>query len=183
MYLLEVEPLNLGEDVKAIGLELVEVRSREPLRGAEAARIWGRVLWALAGNEAWALDFFSHLDRLREFCRRHNVAFRDGASRTVVVPAPEDSHLAALFERFEKETFGARAGGLLTTGDAALECELAKRGVDAYHHTFANYLFCAVCDFENGFLTVLTSRLWASEVVRRVQPVLRDLNVEVRIPA
>ena len=47
MYLLEVEPLNLGEDVRAIGLELVEVRTREPARGGDAARIWGRVLWAL----------------------------------------------------------------------------------------------------------------------------------------
>jgi len=183
MYLLEVEPLNLGEDVRAIGLELMELRSREPLRGGEAARVWGRVLWALAGAEPWALDFFSHLDRLRDFCQRHKVAYRDAAARTVVVPAPEDSQLAALLERFEGETFGARAGGPLTTGDAALEGDLASRGVDAYHHAYSNYAFCAVCDFENGFLTLLTTRLWASEVVRRVGPVLRDLEVEVRLPA
>lgn len=182
MYLLEVEPLNLGEDVRAIGLELMELRSREPLRGAEAARVWGRVLWALAGTEPWALDFFSHLDRFRDFCQRHNVAYRDAAARTVVVPAPEDSQLATLLERFEGETFGARAGGPLTTGDAALEGDLASRGVDAYHHAYSNYTFCAVCDFENGFLTLLTTRLWASEVVRRVGPVLRDLEVEVRLP-
>lgn len=183
MYLLEVEPINLGEDVKAIGLELMERRSREPLRGAAAAQVWGRVLWALAGAEPWALDFFSHLDRLRDFCRGHHIAYREAAARTMVIAAPEDAPLTALFERFEGETFGARAGGSLAAGDPALEGDLARRGVDAYHHAYANYYFCAVCDFENGFLTVLTNRLWASEVVRRAGPVLRDLDVEVRLPA
>ena len=40
MFLLEVEPLDLGADVKAIGLELIEPENREPVRGIEAARIW-----------------------------------------------------------------------------------------------------------------------------------------------
>lgn len=183
MYLLEVEPLNLGEDVKAVGLELVEVRSREPARGGDAARIWGRVLWALAGTEPWALDFFSHLDRLRDFCTRHGIAYRDAAARSVVIRSPEDAHLAALIERFAGETFGARAGKMLESGDPALEGDLARRGVDAYHHAFANYLYCAVCDFENGFLTLLTEKLWAHEIIRRTTPVLRDLDVEVHLPA
>ena len=46
----------------------------------------------------------------------------------------------------------------------------------------ANYFFCAVCDFENGFLTLLTNRLWASEVIRRLRPVLDELPVEVARP-
>ena len=183
MYLLEVEPLNLGEDVKAVGLELVEVRSREPARGGDAARIWGRVLWALAGTEPWALDFFSHLDRLRDFCTRHGITYRDAAARSVVISSPDDTHLSALIERFAGETFGARAGSLLESGDPVLEGDLARRGVDAYHHAFASYLYCAVCDFENGFLTLLTEKLWAQEIIRRVTPVLRDLGVEVRLPA
>lgn len=183
MYLLEVEPVNLGDDVKAVGLELMELRSREPLAGPEAARIWARVLWALVGAEPWALDFFSHLDRLRDFCQRRQIAYREAANRTVVIPAPDDSQLTALFERFEGETFGIRAGAQLNSGDGALEGDLARRGVDAYHPVYGNYFFCAVCDFENGFLTVLTNRLWASEVVRRATPVLRDLEVAVRVPA
>ena len=40
MYLLEVEPLDLGEDVKAVGLELIEPENREPVRGADAAGGW-----------------------------------------------------------------------------------------------------------------------------------------------
>ena len=183
MYLLEVDPLNLGEDVRAVGLELIEPRTREPARGPEAARIWGRVLWALAGTEPWGLDFFSHLDRVRDFCARHEIGYRDAAAHSIVVRAPEDSKLAVLLERFAGETFGARAGGPLEAGDPALEGELARRGVDAYHRTFSNYFYCAVCDFENGFLTLLTSRLWAQEVARRITPVLRDLHVEVRLPA
>ncbi len=183
MYLLEVEPLNLGEDVRAVGLELVNPKSREPVRGADAARIWGRVLPGVAGTEPWGLDFFSHLNRLREFCQCHSIAYREAAARCVVITPPEPAPLASLLERFEGETFGARAGGPLPASDAALEADLARRGVDAYHHAFPNYFFCAVCDFDNGALTLLTNRLWASEVIRRVRPVLSDLGVEVRLPS
>lgn len=181
-YRLEVEPLDLGADVKSVGLELLDRESREPVRGADAARIWGAVLRALAGTEPWALDFFSHLDRLREFCRLHEIAYREAARRCIVIASPRPEPLAALLGRFEAETFGARAGGQLVAGDAALEGELARRGVDAYQPAFASYFFCAVCDFENGFLTLLTNRLWASEVIRRLRPVLDELPVEVARP-
>ena len=181
-YLLKVEPLDLGADVKAVGLELIDRETREPVRGAEAARVWGAVLAALAGTEPWGLDFFSHLDRLREFCRAHNIAYREAAKRCIVIASPGAEPLAALLERFEGETFGVRAGGLLASGDAALEGDLARRGADAYHHAFTNYFFCAVCDFENGFLTLLTNRLWAAEVIRRVRPVLDVRSVSVSLP-
>jgi len=181
-YLLEVEALDLGTDVKAVGLELVDPESREPAQGADAARVWSAVLPALAGAEPWGLDFFSHLERVREFCRAHEIAFREVAPRCIVIPAPEAGRLTALLERFAGETFGARAGNLLHSGDAALEYDLARRGVDAYHHVFPNYLFCAVCDFESGFLTLLTDRLWASEVIRRVRSVLEGRAVTVTRP-
>lgn len=181
-YLLEVEPLDLGADVKAVGLELVERETREPVRGAQAARVWGAVLMALAGMEPLTLDFFSHLERLREFCRARGIAYREAAKRCVVVAAPGAGPLVQLLERFERETFGVRAGGRLASGDAELESDLARRGVDAYHHVFANYFFCAVCDFEGGFLTLLTNRLWASEVIRRVHPVLDERSVTVTRP-
>jgi hypothetical protein len=54
--------------------------------------------------------------------------------------------------------------------------------VDAYHAAFRNYLFCAVCDFENGFLTLLTEKLWTSEVLRRIKPATATLPVEVARP-
>jgi hypothetical protein len=64
MYLLDVEPLDLGSDVRAIGLELTEAdENREPVRGIDASKIWSRVLRATAADEVWALDFFSHLAR------------------------------------------------------------------------------------------------------------------------
>jgi hypothetical protein len=181
MYLLEVEPLDLGTDVRAIGLELVEGDEREPLRGAEAARIWARVLSAVAAADPWVLDFFSHLDRVREYCSRHGIAFRE-AGRCLVIEPPPDALLEELLHRFEGELFGARAGDALPSSDPQLEGELARRGVDGYHHTFGNYAFCAVCDFSSGFLTLLSNRLWASEVIRRVTPLLRDLQVEAVLP-
>ncbi len=39
-FSLDVEVLNLGSDVKAVGLELLETESREPVRGLQAAQIW-----------------------------------------------------------------------------------------------------------------------------------------------
>jgi hypothetical protein len=181
-YRLEVELLDLGADVRAVGLELLSREDGEVARGAEAARIWGMVLPALAGPEPWALDFFSHLDRLRQFCQRHTIPYREAANRCIVIASPQAEPLAALLERFEGETFGVRAGGPLLAGDAALEGDLARRGVDAYHRVFTNYFFCAVCDFENGSLTLLTNRLWAAEVIRRVLSALDALSVEVARP-
>jgi hypothetical protein len=183
MILLEVEALDLGPDVKAVGLELIDAESREPLPAEQSARIWARAVPALAGAEPWALDFFSHLDRVRDFCARHDIDFREAAARTLVAAPPVTEQLEALFERFGGETFGARAGGALPEADAALEGDLSRRGVDAYHPAFPNYFFCGVCDFEGGFLTVLSNHLWASEVVRRLGPALRELGVTVTQPS
>jgi hypothetical protein len=181
MFVLEVDPLDLGADVKAIGLELLEPRSQEPVRGPQAARIWARVLPSLSFAEPLVLDFFSHLDRVREYCRTQEIPFRNSGSRCIVVPAPEPGPLEQLLQRFEAETFGARSGGAVA-GDAELEGELSRRGADGYHHAYPRYQFCAVCDFENGSLTLLSVRLWGSEVVRRISPVVKDLAVEVRLP-
>ncbi len=186
MYVLDIEPLDLGADVRSVGLDLVEAdENREPVRGADAARIWSRVLQATAGQEAWALDFFSHIDRVRDFCKLHDIAYREANQRSIVIPAPEPAALESLLERFEAETFGARGGALVApgaAGDPALEGELARRGVDAYRPVFANYFFCAVCAFEDASLVLLSEKLWASEVIRRVRPAIKGLDVEVRLP-
>jgi hypothetical protein len=182
-YVMEVEPLDLGADVKAVGLDLMEVESREPAHGTDAAHIWAAALAALAGTEPWGLDFFAHLDRVREYCSLQAIAFEEKSSgHLLIIPAPSPEPLAGLFERFAGETFGARAGSPLAAGDLPVEGELARRGVDAYHAAFRNYLFCAVCDFENGFLTLLTEKLWTSEVLRRVKPAVASLPVEVARP-
>lgn len=184
MRLLEVEPLDLGEDVRAIGLEFVEDdEDREPVRGAEAAAVWTRVLRAAAGDQPWALDFFSHVERVRDFCERHSITFREATPRSIVIPAPGEEDLQNLLDRFQNETFGIRAGGPLPEADPALEGELARKGVDAYHKEFARYFFCGVCDFENGSLVVLSKKLWASELIRRVQPTVKEMELEVRIGA
>jgi hypothetical protein len=182
-YVMEIEPLDLGSDVKAVGLDLMEVESREPAHGNDAARIWAATLGALPGTESWTLDFFSHLDRVREYCSLHVIEFSDKSDgHSLVIPAPSQAALIGFAERFAGETFGVRAGGLAGSGDADLEGELARHGVDAYHSAFRNYLFCAVCDFENGFLTLLTEKLWTSEVLRRVKPAVTKLPVEVARP-
>ncbi|MBI3406632.1 MAG: hypothetical protein HY046_14355, partial [Acidobacteria bacterium] len=163
---LEIEPLDLGADMKSVGLELTELGTGAPVSGIDGARIWSRVLTTLAGNETWALDFFSHLDRVRDFCARHKIALRDASARSLVIPVVNEKSLAELFERFEGETFGARAGGSLATAgsnggvDAVLEGELARKGVDAYHRSYANYFFCAVCEPSAGSVTLLSNRLW-----------------------
>jgi hypothetical protein len=187
VYLLDIEPIDLGPDVRAVGLELVEAdENREPVRGIDAARVWARCLTAVTGTEPWALDFFSHLGRVRDFCERHKIAFREANQRSIQIPAPEIPTLESLFERFLPETFGARAGGAVMSGDPALEGELARRGVDAYHTAFSNYFFCAVCGFEDGSLVLLSHKLWAGEVIRRVRPALQKLDgieVEIRLPS
>jgi hypothetical protein len=184
MHLLDVEPLDLGPDVRAIGLELTEAdENREPVRGMDAARVWSRVLRATAADEIWALDFFSHIDRVREYCDQHQLKYREAGKRSIVIPTPELSALESLIDRFQGETFGARAGALVAETDKVLEGELARRGADAYHTAFQNYFFCAICGFEDGSLVFLSQKLWASEVIRRVRPALEGQDVEIRLPS
>lgn len=186
-YLLDVEPLDLGEDVRAVGLDLTEIdENREPVRGPDAAAIWSRVLIAAAASEPWVLDFFSHLDRVRDYLNRHQITFREATRHSIVIPATAPAALEAFLDRFQGETFGARAGGSVTSADPALEGELARRGVDAYHKSFPRYFFCAVCNFEGGSLVVLSEKLWASELIRRIRPALANvpgIEVEVRLPS
>jgi hypothetical protein len=188
MMLLEIEPLDLGDDVRAVGLELTEPDEyREPIRGVEAAKIWTRALPAIAASEPWSLDFFSHIDRVRDYCDAHHIAYRASGKRVIVIPAPAAAAtpelLEPLLDRFQNETFGLRAGPLAQSEDPTLEAELARRGIDAYHSAFKNYTYCAAFDPENGSLVLFTDKLTASEVIRRVRPVLDSKEVEIRLPA
>lgn len=178
---LEIEPLDLGQDVRAVGLDLLEGSDREPVRGEDAARVWSKVLPAIASKELWALDFFSHLDRVRQFCVARKLEFREASKRSVVISSLQTDTLHDLFKRFAMETFGMRAGSKLETTDSVLENELARKGVDAYHPAYPDYTLCAVCNFEDGSVVVLSNSLWASEIVRRVRPALDGLEVQVRL--
>ena len=179
MLYLEVRKMDLGEDVRAVGLDL-RGADEEPARGPETAALWARVIPALAGGEPWTLDFFSHLNRVREYCQRHGIGDTERPGCALVIPELELEAMSELFARFEGETFGARAGGLLRAGgDAALERELLHRGLDAYHPVFGSYLLCAVCDFSDGSLVVLSETLGAGEILRLVKPTLAGQDVEV----
>ena len=179
---LDVEAQDLGSGVKAVGLELIETNNREPVRGHQAAEIWAGAFPALAGEDFLVVDFFSHLDRVRDFCTSRNIKFREAAGRCLVIPKPLQPQLLQLFERFEGETIGLRAGAAAENADAALEGDLSKRGVDAYEPTYERYTFCAVCDLHDGWVTLLSATMWASEVVRRLRPALDAFDVYLARP-
>src|ERR671936_2812281 len=129
-YSLDVQAMDLGNEVKAVGLELIETENREPVRGKEGADIWSEIFPALAGKEPFAVDFFSHLDRVRDFCKSRKIEWREAAERCIVISSPSTEDLWQLLERFEGETFGLRAGTAAQAADAALEGDLSKRGMD-----------------------------------------------------
>lgn len=181
-YSLDVQGMDLGNEVKAVGLELVETENREPVRGKEAAEIWSEILPALAGKEALAVDFFSHLDRVRDFCKTRKIEWREAAERCLVISSPSIEELRQLLERFEGETFGIRAGSAAQSADAALEGGLSKQGLDAYQQAYERYTFCAVCEPEDGWITVLSETLWPSEIIRRVRPAVQKFDVHIARP-
>lgn len=181
-YSLDVQAMDLGEGVKAAGLELLETESREPVHGKEAAEIWAAVFPALAANDPYVVDFFSHVDRVRDFCTAHKIEFREAAGRCVVLPQPDADQLRELFERFAGETFGFRAGASAKEADAQLEAGLSQRGVDAYQAAYARYAFCAICEPEDGWVTVLSETLWASEIIRRIRPAVQKFDIHLARP-
>ncbi len=181
-FSLDVEALHLGEEVKAVGLELLETESREPVRGNQAAQIWSAIFPGLAGEDFYAVDFFSHLDRVREFCDTHEIPFREAAERCLVIPKPNQEQLLDIFGRFAGETFGLRVGAQAREPDAALEGDLSKRGLDAYQAAYKRYTFCAVCEPDDGWVTLLSETLWPSEVIRRVRPGLQPFDVHIARP-
>lgn len=181
-FSLDVETLDLGPGVKAIGMELIETESREPVRGPNATAIWTGIVPALVAQDPFVLDFFSHLDRVRDFCTSGKIAFREAAGRCIVLPQPTEQQLRDLLERFEGETFGLRAGQAVLEEDATLEGALSKRGLDAYQAAYTRYTFCGVCELEDGWLTILSETLWPSEAIRRVRPALQPFDVHIARP-
>jgi hypothetical protein len=181
-FSLDVQALDLGADVKAVGLEILETESREPVRGKQATEFWAAIFPLLAAGEPFVLDFFSHLDRVREFCAARKIAFRDSGPRCIVIPQPAQEQLLQLFERFEMETFGLRAGERIKEDDAPLTSELSQRGLDAYQAAYQRYTFCAVCEFEDGWVTLLSQTLWSSEVIRRARPAAQSFDVYIARP-
>jgi hypothetical protein len=181
-FSLDVQALNLGTDTKAVGLELLGTESREPVRGPDAANIWSAVFPALAAGEPYVLDFFSHVDRVRDFCNTRGVSFREAADRCLVISQPPANVLLDIFERFEKETFGVRSGKADQLHDPALEGELSRRGLDAYEAAYLRYTFCAVCEPEDGWVTLLSAALWPSEIIRRVRPAVQAYDVYIARP-
>jgi hypothetical protein len=181
-FSLDVVSLDLGAEVKAVGLELVETENREPVRGQDAAQIWSAVFPALAGSEPYVADFFSHVDRVQEFCKMRDIALREAAERCLVLQQPNPDQLRQLFGRFEGETFGFRAGTATYSPDPALESDLSKRGLDAYQPAYMRYAFCAVCEPEDGWVTLLSDSLWPSEVIRRLRPAVQPFDIYIARP-
>jgi hypothetical protein len=181
-FSLDVETLDLGGEIKAVGLELLGTESREPVRGKEAAAIWAAIFPALAASEVFALDFFSHVDRVRDFCNLNEIHFREAAERCLVLRQPTDAQLQQIFERFEGETFGLRVGAAIEEPDAALENALSHRGLDAYQMVYERYAFCAVCEPEDGWITLLSKTLWTTEIIRRVRPAVQRFDVYIARP-
>jgi hypothetical protein len=182
LFSFNVQALELGDDLKAFALELIETESREPVRGPEAAEIWAAVFPALAATEPFLLDFFSHLDRVRDFCNAHDIVYREAASRCLVIHQPSLEVLRLLLARFETETFGLRVGPATQNSDPALENELSHRGVDAYQPAYPRYTLCAISEPGDGWLTILSQSLWPSEIIRRLRPALQPFDVYIARP-
>jgi len=181
-FSLDVLALDLGADVKAVGLELLETESREPVRGKEAAKFWAATFPLLANGESLVLDFFSHLERVREFCANRKIEFRETSSRSLVISHPSQEQLQQLFERFAAETFALRSGESSKEEDAELAEGLSGRGVDAYQTAYKRYSFCAICEPDDGWVTLLSETLWPSEVVRRLRPAAQSFDVHIARP-
>jgi hypothetical protein len=133
----------------------------------------------VAAEEPYVLDFFSHLDRVREFCKSHSIAFQEIGARSLVIPHVSQEQLLQICERFAGETFGLRAGQRTQEQDAELAAALSGHGLDGYQAAYKRYTFCAVCELDDGWVTLLSDPLWPSEVARRVRPAAQEFGVQI----
>ncbi len=150
-------------------------QARQPKSGRPSS-----LPWRLRNSTSWIFSATSIA--LLDFCKARKMEYREAGGRCVVLPQPRQSQLFQLFERFEGETFGFRAGAAAENPDSALEGDLSKRGVDAYQAAYERYIFCAVCEPEDGWVTLLSSTLWASEVIRRVRPAVQPFDIYIARP-
>jgi hypothetical protein len=181
-FSLEIQSLDLGPGIKSVGLELIGTENREPVTGSHAAEIWTAVALALAAGETYAVDFFSHIARVADFCIAHHIGFRPATGRCLVLQEPNAQQMRELFERFEPESFGFRVGAIVKQPDADLEAHLSKRGLDAYREAYDRYTLCGILEAKDGWFTLLSDTLWSSEVIRRVRPALLPFDVYLARP-
>jgi len=66
--------------------------------------------------------------------------------------------------------------------DAELEKALSRRGLDAYQPAYTRYTFCAVCEPEDGWVTLLSQTLWPTEVIRRIRTAVQKFDVYIARP-
>ncbi|SRR5579875_300766 len=181
MIILEIEPMDLGNEIRATGLELLDGADREPVAGAETAHAWSKIVPALAGREPWACDLYGSVERICAFCESKGTRHREVSKNLLVVAPVTAASFKELLERLPQETIGIRAGARVELPDADLEGELARRGFDAYQAAHEHYLFCGICDLASASLVVLSRVLWATEIARRIRPALADAGIEVQI--
>ena len=101
-YSMDVEKLDLGNETQAVGLELLGTESREPVRGKDAAAIWAAAIPALANDDGFVLDFFAHVDRVKEFCKMYDLHYREAAERCIVLRAPTETQLQQIFRAIRR---------------------------------------------------------------------------------
>ena len=53
---------------------------------------------------------------------------------------------------------------------------------DGYQGAYQRYSFCAVCELDDGWVTLLSEGLWPSEVVRRLRPAAKSFDVQIARP-
>jgi len=104
------------------------------------------------------------------------IRLREAAERCVVLPRPNREQLRLIFERFEAETFGFRAGAAVTVRRRRAR----RRPFKAWSRrlsigVYALFVFAPFCEPEDGWVTLLSESLWLSEVIRRVRPAVSTI--------
>ena len=135
-YSLDVQAWTLAKTLKPSAWNSSKRKAASPCADRKPPQSGPPPWWLLPAMKLMSLDFFSHLDRVRNSATLTASLYREAAARCLVVPQPSLELLRQLLARFEAETFGMRAGPAAANPDAALENELSHRGLDAYQPAY-----------------------------------------------
>ena len=181
-FSLDVEALDLGPGVKAVGLELVETENREPFVARRQRRFGRRssLPWRMKNITSWIFSATSIA--LRSFARRGRSSIAKQACAAWFCRSRGRVNCSSFSSASKAKPLEFAREPLRKLPMPRWKATFPSAASTPTKPPMSATLFCAVCEPEDGWVTLLSATLWASEVIRRVRPAVLPFDIYIARP-